>query len=69
MKTTRELVRGLAHEIKTPGGIRGAAQLLERALAAPELSEYTQIIIEEADRSDPSWIACSDLTRPQGPSH
>lgn len=50
-ETTRELVRGLAHEIKNPlGGIRGAAQLLDRALATPELSEYTQIIIEEADR-------------------
>ena len=31
-ETTRELVRGLAHEIKNPlGGIRGAAQLLDRA--------------------------------------
>ena len=32
--TTRNLVRGMAHEIKNPlGGIRGAAQLLERAVA------------------------------------
>ncbi len=45
------LVRGLAHEIKNPlGGIRGAAQLLERELPSPELAEYTRIIIEEADR-------------------
>lgn len=50
-ETTRSLVRGLAHEIKNPlGGIRGAAQLLERELPANELREYTNIIIEEADR-------------------
>ncbi|MGD2118404.1 MAG: nitrogen regulation protein NR(II) [Chromatiales bacterium] len=48
---TRDLVRGLAHEIKNPlGGIRGAAQLLEGELPDDELKEYTQIIIEEADR-------------------
>jgi two-component system nitrogen regulation sensor histidine kinase GlnL len=46
----RELIRNLAHEIKNPlGGIRGAAQLLERELDAPH-SEYTQVIIGEADR-------------------
>lgn len=45
------LVRGLAHEIKNPlGGLRGAAQLLERMLPDPALTEYTQIIIEQADR-------------------
>lgn len=45
------LVRGLAHEIKNPlGGLRGAAQLLERTLPDPNLAEYTQIIIEQADR-------------------
>ncbi|MFP8968142.1 nitrogen regulation protein NR(II) [Pokkaliibacter sp. CJK22405] len=50
-ETTRELVRGMAHEIKNPlGGIRGAAQLLERELPADDLKEYTQVIIEEADR-------------------
>ena len=49
--TTRNLVRGMAHEIKNPlGGIRGAAQLLERELPASELREYTQVIIDEADR-------------------
>lgn len=47
----RELVRGIAHEIKNPlGGLRGAAQLLESELENPELKEYTQIIISEADR-------------------
>ncbi len=50
-KTTRELLRGLAHEVKNPlGGLRGAAQLLERELASADLREYTQIIIHEADR-------------------
>jgi len=48
---TRNLVRGLAHEIKNPlGGLRGAAQLLQAELPEPELEEYTQIIIQEADR-------------------
>src|SRR5690606_3938036 len=50
-ETTRMLVRGLAHEIKNPlGGIRGAAQLLDRELVDDELHDYTRIIIEEADR-------------------
>ncbi|WP_300424291.1 nitrogen regulation protein NR(II) [uncultured Thalassolituus sp.] len=50
-ETTRSLVRGLAHEIKNPlGGIRGAAQLLERELPENDMREYTNIIIEEADR-------------------
>ena len=50
-QVNKELVRNLAHEIKNPlGGIRGAAQLLEMELATPELVEYTQVIIREADR-------------------
>jgi len=50
-QANRELIRNLAHEIKNPlGGIRGAAQLLERELDAPTLIEYTQVIIGEADR-------------------
>ena len=49
--TTRELVRGLAHEIKNPlGGIRGAAQLLALEIGDSELTDYTNVIIEEADR-------------------
>lgn len=48
---TRDVVRGLAHEIKNPlGGLRGAAQLLESELDSEELKEYTHIIIQEADR-------------------
>lgn len=47
----RAVMRGLAHEIKNPlGGLRGAAQLLERELPDQALKEYTGIIIHEADR-------------------
>ncbi len=50
-QANKELVRNLAHEIKNPlGGIRGAAQLLEMELQSKELREYTQVIIQEADR-------------------
>jgi len=50
-QANRELIRNLAHEIKNPlGGLRGSAQLLERELDKPELKEYTQVIIKEADR-------------------
>ena len=48
---SRAVIRGLAHEIKNPlGGLRGAAQLLERELPSEALKEYTRIIIREADR-------------------
>jgi two-component system, NtrC family, nitrogen regulation sensor histidine kinase GlnL len=50
-EANRELMRNLAHEIKNPlGGIRGAAQLLDRELENPALHEYTQVIMKEADR-------------------
>ena len=58
-QANRELIRNLAHEIKNPlGGLRGSAQLLERELdqlrldaaRSGELREYTQVIINEADR-------------------
>ena len=50
-QANRELIRNLAHEIKNPlGGLRGSAQLLERELDKPDLKEYTQVIIKEADR-------------------
>ena len=50
-KANKELIRNLAHEIKNPlGGIRGAAQLLQMELPSKELTEYTQVIIHEADR-------------------
>jgi two-component system nitrogen regulation sensor histidine kinase GlnL len=50
-QATKELIRNLAHEIKNPlGGIRGAAQLLEMDIESRALTEYTQVIIKEADR-------------------
>jgi len=54
-ETVRALLRSMAHEVKNPlGGIRGAAQLLEKELNQipdnPDLIEYTQVIINEADR-------------------
>jgi two-component system nitrogen regulation sensor histidine kinase GlnL len=50
-QANKELIRNLAHEIKNPlGGIRGAAQLLEMEVESKGLTEYTQVIINEADR-------------------
>ncbi|MBE9525430.1 MAG: PAS domain-containing protein [Proteobacteria bacterium] len=54
-ETIRALLRSMAHEVKNPlGGIRGAAQLLEKELDkipdSPDLGEYTQVIIGEVDR-------------------
>ncbi len=50
-KTVQELARGLSHEIKNPlGGLRGAAQLLDRELSDAGLKEYTAVIMREADR-------------------
>ena len=48
---TTMLIDRLAHEIKNPlGGIRGAAQLLAQEAASGELTDYTNVIIEEVDR-------------------
>lgn len=46
------VIRSIAHEIRNPlGGLRGAAQLLDRQLAKhPDLQPYTEIIIRETDR-------------------
>ena len=50
-EATRQMIRGLAHEIKNPlGGIRGSAQLLARELNDPHYAEYTDIIVTETDR-------------------
>ena len=50
----RQMIRQLAHEIKNPlGGIRGAAQLLQKQLVSEksdELTEYTDVVISETDR-------------------
>jgi len=50
-QVARQLIRGVAHEIKNPlGGIRGATQLLARSLEDPKYKEFTDIIISEVDR-------------------
>ncbi len=50
-RLSRRIIRQLAHEVKNPlGGLRGAAQLLERQLPSADLKAYTRVIIEEADR-------------------
>lgn len=47
----RQLVRGVAHEIKNPlAGIRGATQLLARSIPDGSINEYTDIILDEVDR-------------------
>jgi len=49
-EAARDLIKGLAHEIKNPlGGLRGAAQLLSREITS-EQQEYTTMIIDQADR-------------------
>jgi two-component system, NtrC family, nitrogen regulation sensor histidine kinase GlnL len=66
-QANRLLLRNLAHEIKNPlGGIRGAAQLLEQELERPALREYTQVIIQEADRLR---SLMERLLAPQNASH
>ncbi len=55
VRENKELVRHLAHEIKNPlGGIRGSAQLLDMELSANaatrSLTEYTRVVVREADR-------------------
>ncbi|WP_017443894.1 nitrogen regulation protein NR(II) [Gayadomonas joobiniege] len=51
MLASRDLIRGLAHEIKNPlGGIRGAAQLLDKMVEKEELKECSQVIIAQSDR-------------------
>ncbi|WP_462150693.1 nitrogen regulation protein NR(II) [Pseudoalteromonas xiamenensis] len=50
-QAARNLIRGLAHEIKNPlGGIRGAAQLLQYEVDQQEREECAALIIEQADR-------------------
>ena len=66
-QASRLLLRNLAHEIKNPlGGIRGAAQLLEQELEKPALREYTQVIMQEADRLR---SLMEKLLTPQNASH
>ncbi|MEO5559472.1 MAG: ATP-binding protein, partial [Dokdonella sp.] len=46
-----ESLRGFAHEVRGPlAGMRGAAQLLQRRVDAPELVEMAGLIVSEVDR-------------------
>jgi two-component system nitrogen regulation sensor histidine kinase GlnL len=46
-----ESLRGFAHEVRGPlAGMRGAAQLLQRRVEAPDLFELAGLIIGEVDR-------------------
>lgn len=50
-KISRRIVRQLAHEVKNPlGGMRGAAQLLEKQLDEDRYKAYTRVIVDEVDR-------------------
>lgn len=61
---SRRIIRQLAHEVRNPlGGLRGAAQLLDRQLTDGDLREYTEVIIAEADR----LVALTDSLL--GPTH
>lgn len=65
------LAAGLAHEIKNPlGGIKGAAQLLERELGPEsELNEYPSVMIREAERIDRIIRQLLELASPKGPKY
>jgi two-component system nitrogen regulation sensor histidine kinase GlnL len=60
------LAAGLAHEIRNPlGGIKGAAQLLRRAIESDaSLRAYTDIMIRESDRVNQLIEQLLDLSRP-----
>ncbi len=63
----KTMAAGLAHEIKNPlGGIKGSAQLLQMELEEkPELHEYTQLIVREAERINRIIEELLDLSRPR----
>ncbi len=64
--SSRMMLRQLAHEIKNPlGGLRGAAQLLDRELPDAGLKEYTGVIINEADRLTALLDSLNGPHRPQ----
>jgi two-component system, NtrC family, nitrogen regulation sensor histidine kinase GlnL len=65
LDSSRMMLRQLAHEIKNPlGGLRGAAQLLERELPNENLKEYTTVIISEADRLSALVASMTGPNRP-----
>lgn len=71
LSTLGTLAAGLAHEVKNPlGGIKGAAQLLERELGPEsELNEYPRVMIREAERIDRIIRQLLELASPKGPRY
>jgi len=71
LSTLGTLAAGLAHEVKNPlGGIKGAAQLLERELSeGSELREYTRVMIRETERIDHIMRELLELASPRGLTH
>lgn len=67
LSTLGTLAAGLAHEIKNPlGGIKGAAQLLERELPeGSELVEYTKVMLKEVGRVNKIVEELLNLTSPR----
>jgi two-component system nitrogen regulation sensor histidine kinase GlnL len=67
LSTLGTLAAGLAHEIKNPlGGIKGAAQLLERELPADsDLREYISIMLKEVGRVNRIVEELLSLTTPR----
>ena len=68
LSTLGTLAAGLAHEVKNPlGGIKGAAQLLERELTVDsDLRGYTRVMIRETERIDRIIRELLDLASPRG---
>lgn len=68
LSTLGTMAAGLAHEVKNPlGGIKGAAQLMERELPEEsDLREYTGVMIRETERIDRIIRELLDLASPRG---
>ncbi|HIJ95103.1 MAG TPA: PAS domain S-box protein [Desulfuromonadales bacterium] len=68
LSTLGTLAAGLAHEVKNPlGGIKGAAQLLEREFDPnSEMLDYTRVMIRETERIDHIIRELLELASPRG---
>lgn len=69
LSTLGTLAAGLAHEIKNPlGGIKGAAQLLERELPREsDLRDYTRVMLREVERVNRLLEELLELATPRKP--